>query len=272
MTIEQLSTVISAFHQLFPVDHVTRYLLHFYHAVFHGEGDEAKAKKVASRLMKILREWVLLARDDFTEVTRGVLKQFLTSDDVMSKYPEPARAVQRALAKRLELFPFPRYHCVVYTLGGYTPQNMFSQYDAQLICDQISLVAFKLYKSVKPSEFALLAWTKPALYVHSTNLVRLMEHSNDLAHLTAMAVILPEKLVDRQDSVKRLLGLAKALLECHNFASLSGILTGLNMAACSRMKFTFALNHKWTAVLLLRFLSPSHLAASEVPRAISGPD
>jgi len=141
------------------------------------------------------------------------------------------------------------------------PFNFFTfmAFEDEEVAEQISRLDWALYKLIEPNEFEDQSWNKRKNEVYGKNLTAFMNRVNAISHWAATALILPEKLVMRQEVLKKLVGVAKALRDQNNFSSLVGVLTGLNMAAAQRLKLTLETHGKITSVLksLNQFQDPS---------------
>jgi len=93
---------------------------------------------------------------------------------------------------------------------------------------------------LQPLEFFHSAWSKPHLQHQAPNLLSLVKQFNQISSQTATLVLRERKLRGRARMVEKMIQIAKHLRELKNFHALMAMISGLNNAALTRLRWTRA--------------------------------
>lgn len=112
--------------------------------------------------------------------------------------------------------------------------------DPQKIAEHLTMIEWKLYSSIKYVELLNQAWNKKELRHLAPNVLKMIARFNDLASWVASNVLWQEQLAQRVRIFSRFIHVAKHLFDMNNFNATMAILSGLNISAIYRLKFTVA--------------------------------
>lgn len=134
----------------------------------------------------------------------------------------------------------PPASLVLYGLIGHLPYEVFLSADPKSIAEQITLMEFDIYSRILRSELLNQRWSKEKYQFLSKNVTSLVQRSDKLSHFIASIILYQKKLRDRKKILTRVIRVAQALLELHNFNGLMGVLMGLTLSSISRLKHTWS--------------------------------
>jgi len=116
----------------------------------------------------------------------------------------------------------------------------FMELNESEIARQLTLIEFKNFKQIEPSELLNQAWNKPKLQYKSPNVMALINRSNRIAFWVATMIVIHRKLSDRVKVIDKFARIAQFLRLLNNFNTLTAIVAGLNVSSVSRLKHTFS--------------------------------
>ncbi|EGG21142.1 RasGEF domain-containing protein [Cavenderia fasciculata] len=128
------------------------------------------------------------------------------------------------------------------------------------VATQITLIEFELFKSIRPQELIDLAWTKSKTKTKtSPNVVRFIDHFNNVSFWIQMQIVKCGKIKDRVNVIKRVIQLGESFVNLNNFYGAMEVLSSLESASVSRLHRTWDLvpvSSKETFQQLQKLLSP----------------
>eukprot|EP01104_Vermistella_antarctica_P014558 TRINITY_DN460_c0_g3_i1.p1 TRINITY_DN460_c0_g3~~TRINITY_DN460_c0_g3_i1.p1 ORF type:complete len:1428 (+),score=393.76 TRINITY_DN460_c0_g3_i1:424-4707(+) len=103
---------------------------------------------------------------------------------------------------------------------------------------QLTVKVALSFSKLKQTEFFNQCWSKVRTQYRCPNVMALIDHFNDTAAMVPSAIIDERKLKDRVKLYNKFIMVAQQLLKLKNFHSLTAIISGLNNAAVTRLKYT----------------------------------
>eukprot|EP00833_Pecoramyces_ruminatium_P005591 jgi/Orpsp1_1/1179623/evm.model.c7180000070095.1 len=108
------------------------------------------------------------------------------------------------------------------------------------IAQQLTLVDIKLWMSIKSQEYAHFLWdSKDVKEKNTKNIQRFIERFNQISFWVSTMICRTQSPKNRTNVLEKMIKVAKYCLEIQNFNTTMAILSGLNMAAVSRLKSTW---------------------------------
>jgi len=103
---------------------------------------------------------------------------------------------------------------------------------------QLTLIEFELFERISPAELLGQAWTKKNKEERAKHVLKLIEHSNNVAAWVASVVLSEANIEQRSDAFGHLVEVASECAKLGNFNGLFEIMAGLDLAAVHRLKQT----------------------------------
>ncbi|KJE93254.1 hypothetical protein, variant 1 [Capsaspora owczarzaki ATCC 30864] len=193
------------------------------------------------RLVSVIKKFIDGHWDDFSEMMMQSVSEF-SYRLIEEGYLNHAKQIRLVLtrkkqAARLKLNKQrPKPPAPQMPLNN-KPWSLFDVSSDEL-ARQITMMDWQVYELIQVSE--LLVWTKQQSPVNSPNVFSMIQRFNKLAMWACTFVLSFETLADRVKAMMKLLDMGKSLKNLHNCNSLMAILSGLNNASISRLKYTRA--------------------------------
>ena len=108
------------------------------------------------------------------------------------------------------------------------------------IARQLSLIEFRLFEAIKPSELFRCAWAKKNSEQNSPNVLKLTKFFNDVSYWIASEIVTTPTLEKRVEVIVRTIQLGEYMLALNNYNGLMEVYCALNMASIQRLKETWA--------------------------------
>ena len=132
---------------------------------------------------------------------------------------------------------------------------MFHSFDASVIAQQLTGIAYEIFGRIEVTELLGLAWSKPRLLWRAPNVVALARRTCDSCHATvpvlmtfsdqiafwvATMILSEQNLKERVEVLTKFLHIIRHLFNNHDFNTLMAVLVGLGNSAVSRLRRTWA--------------------------------
>jgi len=200
---------------------------------------------IQMRVCKVLKKWIETYPNDFDERTRSRVRMFIDhgKQQGSSFVPLVENSFNGLLAESKKQVivtgepPLP-----------ILPHDFFTQQwtwktlldlDEEEIARQLTILDWKSYVQIKPSELLDCAWSKPKLKNRSPHVLEMIRLFNLLSGWVVISIVEPKTVKERGRVMGKFLSIAERLMALNNFNSLMSILGGLSSSAVSRMKYTF---------------------------------
>ncbi|KAJ3442232.1 ras guanine nucleotide exchange factor i-related [Anaeramoeba flamelloides] len=206
---------------------------------------EIKKRNVHIRVANLLKIWISKYLIDPDKKFLQYLKEFI-KEDLHQSLP----SLSELLISKIETIEKQtgKQKIVKFTEKPpqpIVPKNIFSQtlsiFDVNEleVARQITLIEQKIYSKIKPRELLNLAWSKAKYRHRAQNVLRFIQHFNQLSGWVSTEIIKGETIRKRVSTVIYFINLAEHLRKLNNFDSLIAVLSGLKSSAVYRLKFTF---------------------------------
>uniref|UniRef100_A0A0N5C4S0 Ras-GEF domain-containing protein n=1 Tax=Strongyloides papillosus TaxID=174720 RepID=A0A0N5C4S0_STREA len=106
------------------------------------------------------------------------------------------------------------------------------------IARQLTIIQAELYKAVKPIELCNVAWTKDDKEKRSPQLLKLIQHSNQLTYWIQWCIVNERSLEDRVAMYSRVIEIICVLEELNNFTGVVALFSALNATSVHRLAHT----------------------------------
>jgi len=123
-----------------------------------------------------------------------------------------------------------------------SPLAFFMELNESEVAKQLTLIEFKMFKNIKPSELLNQAWNKPKIQHKSPHVVTLINRANKISFWVASTILWNARMGDRVKVIDKFIRVANFLRVLNNFNTLIAVIAGLNMSAVSRLKHTWTKN------------------------------
>lgn len=108
------------------------------------------------------------------------------------------------------------------------------------IARQICLKTYPTFCAIQAIELLGQAWTKDSLKGLAKNVLGCIADFNHFSHWVSTMILAEEKVRHRAKVMAKMIDVAEKLLELNNFQILMAFISGLNVSAISRLKWTMA--------------------------------
>eukprot|EP01125_Pyxidicula_operculata_P017318 TRINITY_DN6066_c0_g1_i1.p1 TRINITY_DN6066_c0_g1~~TRINITY_DN6066_c0_g1_i1.p1 ORF type:complete len:1343 (-),score=351.14 TRINITY_DN6066_c0_g1_i1:708-4736(-) len=164
-------------------------------------------------------------KKDFVEMASFMLNE-LTTENRFAAVP-PTEKIE------------PPTEVPVCTFVTYHPYEIFLMADSQTIAEQITLIETIIFQRIGKIELTDQKWSKEKYHILSRNVIALIQRVNKLSFFVATTLLLQKKQKDRTKLLRKIISIAKCLVDMNNFNSVMGILAGLGLSPTNRLKYTF---------------------------------
>jgi hypothetical protein len=216
----------------------------------------ADAVKVKSRCVNVLKQWLNMFPDDFSDAMIEVLGKFVAKMGAGAL----AESLRQPLARRLKkgeldggvgalalvpaasgaaanivaTAPEPRVDLKTIFL----PEMSLSMLDNEELARQLTLMFHQVFVQIRPSEMLDAAWTKPNKHLVAPNVCRFISLFNHMSYLVAHSIVSPGSARGRAAMYRFWIKTAQNLLKLNNFTGLMAVLAAFNVSAVHRLKNT----------------------------------
>jgi hypothetical protein len=120
--------------------------------------------------------------------------------------------------------------------------NVISLFDfhPEEIARQMTLVDFKMFSAIKPSELLNQAWCRPKYKHKAPNLLQIIDRVNSITKWVATAVLSQRTPKDRACRMILFIKLANYLYKMHNFNSMVAVIGSLYHSSIQRLSQTWS--------------------------------
>eukprot|EP00004_Rigifila_ramosa_P008455 TRINITY_DN1969_c0_g1_i9.p1 TRINITY_DN1969_c0_g1~~TRINITY_DN1969_c0_g1_i9.p1 ORF type:complete len:1509 (-),score=360.80 TRINITY_DN1969_c0_g1_i9:71-4597(-) len=120
-----------------------------------------------------------------------------------------------------------------------TPNRMLHETNLVELTKQMCLVDFRLFSALQGSEFLNQSWNVAKLKHRSPNLLFFIARFNAISNWAASLVLTERTVGHRARALTRVITILGHFRTYNNFFALMAIISGLNMSAIHRLKFTW---------------------------------
>ena len=235
-----------------------RYLLALLRRRFEQIVDGEDIKVVRLRTMLFMRQWIERNAADWIEDQHLMdsMSHFIASwEDIDPTTQRTAQLCSSSMQRALDLanndkndgslspkivFSAPTPPAEIPTETD--PSKLqFTQISIMEVARQWTLLEWKYWVAIKPSEFLNLAWTRKNKEEIAPNIVTLTKNFNSAAGWIATKIQRVQELKERAKMLGRMIQLAEELRALSNFSGLMAVLSGLESASVYRLKQTWEL-------------------------------
>ena len=127
------------------------------------------------------------------------------------------------------------------------------------LCEQLTLISFRLFEKLRPKEFLNQNWMKETRMKKAPNIYDMITRSNEVGMWVASEILNYEDVKERAYVLKQFIKVATECEKIHNYNTMYDIVSGLNSNAIHRLKKTWELvPEKWRVKFqdLLTLTSP----------------
>jgi hypothetical protein len=208
---------------------------------------EDKRIPVQLRVAAVIKTWMERNFVDIDNRVAGRIREFITDQLPADGHADLARllggVLQRRLAERTARNRFIQSIPVTdmsVPEGQLSPVALFLALNESEIARQLTLIEFKIFEAIEPTELLNLSWNKPELKHRAPNILDMISRGNRLSFWVASMILWLETIEERCKMVVKFITIANHVALLNNFSTLMGILAGLNMSSITRLRKTFA--------------------------------
>jgi len=219
-------------------------LIQRYH-VPHGVAEQTR-HAVQLRVGTALKHWIEQEFDDFNSEMIGRLMEFITTDLPEDNHTHLASRLQAELDQRI-VEKQERIHQVDY-LPDSLDRSVFVP-SARLLLrispielsEQLCLLDMSIFRKIHPAEFLGLAWSKESTQHRAFHVCHSLARLNSFSQWVPTTILLLETAELRARMIEKWIHAGTCLLANKNYQSLMGIIAGLNISSCTRLKQSWSL-------------------------------
>ncbi|KAJ6227905.1 ras guanine nucleotide exchange factor i-related [Anaeramoeba flamelloides] len=206
---------------------------------------KGRKKIIRLRVCNFLRFWITDYFEDFQPKLLPELIDFIDNSIRTADMTKMANNLKEIIERNLNGNDEQKENSNVEMPEPKLPKNVFSpklslfDVDEEEIARQLTLIEFKIYSKIKPSELLKLAWSKPKLRHKSPNVLKMIKRFNMVSIWVIAIILKSEKLKKRKKILTKLVKIATFLRKHDNFNCVMTILSGLASPPINRLKYTF---------------------------------
>lgn len=205
-----------------------------------------KRVQVQLRVAEVLKIWMERNFVDIDNRVAGRIHEFVTDKLEKDGHNDLVRllggVLQRRLAERTARMHFIQSIPVTdmsVPEGQLSPVALFLALNESEIARQLTLIEFKIFEAIEPTELLNLSWNKAELQHRAPNVLDMISRGNRLSFWVASMILWLESVEDRCKMIVKFITIATHVAQLNNFSTLMGILAGLNMSSITRLRKTF---------------------------------
>jgi hypothetical protein len=202
------------------------------------EENEKRKTITQLRVFSVLKMWIESDFDDFDEAMRASIADFI-AHKVGPGQQNAVATLKRTLEKKEAQGPPAGPHDVP-AVTDEIREISFLEVDVGELAKAITTTEHDLYAAIKRREFLKLAWAKPGKEQGAPNILRMIDHTNQLIRWVTAEIVTTLQLKQRGQVLGKFIALAQRLFAMNNFNGLMEILAALNSAPVRRLKNTWA--------------------------------
>mmetsp|Transcript_22798 Transcript_22798/g.25377 ORF Transcript_22798/g.25377 Transcript_22798/m.25377 type:complete len:438 (+) Transcript_22798:46-1359(+) len=211
--------------------------------------DAVTMKKISTRVLHVLHLWLKLRFEDFRKANLIPQVQALILVLKSQGMFFVANEIQETLDERLREFgkSIPEQPKRRGRATSFGPVQTMMRYSETEIARALTLIEDKIYKAIQPYELLNQAWAKQKLKYRAVNVLKLIKRFNAVSLWISTCVVQSTRHKDRVKILSKVIRIASELDKLNNFNTCLSVISGVNNASVSRLKFTKeSLSHKIT--------------------------
>jgi len=202
-------------------------------------------KVVRLRVFNVLKHWLNNAFYDFRndESLMNTIKKFIKKE-MQPVMENPANSLEGIISKKLTTGDKEYEH--IFTgdppapiiPNNITPQNknLIMTYSAKELARQLTLIEYKLFASIKPSECVSQHWMSKKKEELAPNILKMISRFNDVSNWVASEIVKCTDLEQRTKVLKMVIDIAEHCYELNNYNAVMEIISGLHSSSVYRLK------------------------------------
>ncbi|KAJ5077753.1 ras guanine nucleotide exchange factor i-related [Anaeramoeba ignava] len=239
MTYQSFTTPTKLLHKL-----IERYNVPNHLDLEEREFEKLK-KAVKLRVCTVLKVWIKRHFKDFSQRLLREVYDFINTSLPTDGLLQMAKMLRAEISKHLDgKEDMTQVGMTQTEMDPKVPKNIFSpklsifDIDEEELARQQTLIEFRIYSKIQPTELLNLAWSKPHLKHRAPNVMELISKFNILSRWVTTCIVTTKKIRDRVKMFQRFIKLGECFRAINNFNGLMAILSGLNDSSVYRLKFT----------------------------------
>lgn len=197
-----------------------------------------RVERIQFRVCVVLKHWLEWQLFDFDKDLIAELSEFI--DQLSQHSNKTIRFTADALRRSCEIKS--RQSRKIDILRELKPpavlsfSKMFLELKSVEVAEQMTLIDFNMFKSIRPQELLSGAWNKEPLKYRAHHVINLINRANSVSLWVAGMILLQPTSKTRRKMFSKFAVVAAQLRQVHNYHSLMAIISGLNLSAVSRLK------------------------------------
>lgn len=207
---------------------------------------EDRRIQVQLRVAEVLKIWMERNFVDIDNRVAGRIREFITDRLRQDGHDDLVRllggVLQRRLAERTARMRFIQTIPVTdmsVPEGQLSPVALFLALNESEIARQLTLIEFKIFEAIEPTELLNQSWNKAELQHRAPNVLDMISRGNRLSFWVASMILWLDSIEERCKMIVKFITIASHVAQLNNFSTLMGILAGLNMSSITRLRKTF---------------------------------
>eukprot|EP01090_Pellita_catalonica_P000606 TRINITY_DN10419_c0_g1_i1.p1 TRINITY_DN10419_c0_g1~~TRINITY_DN10419_c0_g1_i1.p1 ORF type:complete len:581 (-),score=81.77 TRINITY_DN10419_c0_g1_i1:1794-3425(-) len=201
---------------------------------------DEEIKRIRMRVLIVLKYWVEKVFFDLDDDLIKLIFEFVNNNVGNKDFSELAKRMKDELSKRIKdridtrnrIFKPP----AKLTRSTKPIAELFLSANEMELAKQLTLIDFKSYSNINPTEFLSKSWNTPKLQHRAPNIIAMLSRANKMAFWVSSMILLHDKGKDRKKMVEKLILVAVNLKKLKNFHTLMGFIAGLNTSAILRLR------------------------------------
>lgn len=207
---------------------------------------EERRIQVQLRVANVMKMWMERNFVDIDNRVAGRIREFISERLEKDGHHDLVRllggVLQRRMAERTARTRFIQTIPVTdmsVPEGQLSPVALFLALNESEIARQLTLIEFKIFEAIEPTELLNLSWNKAELQHRAPNVLDMISRGNRLSFWVASMILWLDSIEERCKMIVKFITIASHVAQLNNFSTLMGILAGLNMSSITRLRKTF---------------------------------
>lgn len=117
-------------------------------------------------------------------------------------------------------------------------------YSAKELARQLTLIEYKLFAAINPSECVAQHWMSKKKEELAPNILKMISRFNDVSNWVASEIVKCTELAPRTAVLKMVIEIAERCYELNNFNAVMEIISGLHSSSVFRLKASWSVGIK----------------------------